>query len=601
MAPMRILVAAVALASSSACLVDLRDAAMGDALRDAPTDVEQAATVCADGPRTFGIDVSKWQGTIDWGDVRADGARYAFIRVSDGVDYPDARFQGNWDGAKQAGVLRGAYQFFRPDESAIAQADLLIDAVLEGGPADLPPVIDVEVTGGRSASTIVAQIATWIDRVEDRLGVQPIIYSGKYFWQDHVGNSRAFRDHPLWHPQYTSASCPNIADAWDDWAFWQYSAEGRVAGISGDVDMNRFNGGFEDLLPARPPRGRIGLADCTRIRGRAVDDDAPEAPVAVKVFFDGERAPGVPRVVAETGAERIWRVATPNRFKDGRTHEVRAYAYDTDTGEPTLLSNGPLSFTCPRPVLPLSEAEGVLRRVPGTDAMASWGFGRNDVAPYPGDELQAYARDAAWPESPRLVKAIGGTTIWLVDGDRRRRVPGADALAAWGFESGDVEALDEQALAAWPVAHPLPDRPFLLRVEGEARVRLLDVAPPGGPEAATADDGEGDPLDDVPLPEEEEAILPPFDPLEPADAPLDDALEAPVDGSSTRDVDGTDAADEPLPPSVEEGGCAQTSSSSHATLAAALLLCAAARSTRRDVTAAAARRARARSTAPARR
>ncbi len=225
------------------------DMAMGDGLRGTKDDpatygfVEQAAQVCADGPTVYGIDVSKWQGNIDWGAVAGDGVRYAIIRVSDGLNTLDEKFARNWAGAREAGIRRGAYQFFRPSQDAEQQAALLVRRIREeGADFEMPPVIDVEATDNRGAQAIAAGVRTWIDHVQRELGVAPMIYTGKYFWQDNVGNSRDFRDYRLWHAQYTGAQCPNIADAWDRWAMWQYSSTGRVAGIAGNVDQNRFNG-----------------------------------------------------------------------------------------------------------------------------------------------------------------------------------------------------------------------------------------------------------------------------------------------------------------------------------------------------------------------
>lgn len=205
------------------------------------------ATVCATGSTLFGIDVSKWQGNIDWARVKAAGVKYAFIRVSDGIATLDEKFVPNWVGAGAQGIPRGVYQFFRPHRDPIAQADIVIDHLLEHGVGELPPVIDVEATNDQTPETIARNVGLWIDRVESALGVTPIIYTGRYFWNDNVRSS-AYSSYPLWIAHYTSAACPNIPDAWGRWAFWQYSSTGRVDGIAGDVDMNRFNGTVSDLL-----------------------------------------------------------------------------------------------------------------------------------------------------------------------------------------------------------------------------------------------------------------------------------------------------------------------------------------------------------------
>src|SRR5438132_949047 len=98
-----------------------------------------------------GIDVSYYEGHIDWPQVKAAGNDFAFIRLSDGTHHLDSKFAANWAGAKDAGVIRGAYQFFRPAQSATAQANLLLDTMGALEPGDLPPTLDVEVMDGVSA------------------------------------------------------------------------------------------------------------------------------------------------------------------------------------------------------------------------------------------------------------------------------------------------------------------------------------------------------------------------------------------------------------------------------------------------------------------
>ncbi len=154
-----------------------------------------AVVACASGSTLEGIDVSSWQGTIDWSRVAGAGIQFAFIRVSDGA-YQDPKFDQNWSGARANGVIRGVYQFFRAHEDPVAQADLLISRMGPLQPDDLAPVLDAEVTDGQSTSTIATKIGQWVDRIETRTGRTPIIYTGRYFWNDSVG--RDMSDLPLW-------------------------------------------------------------------------------------------------------------------------------------------------------------------------------------------------------------------------------------------------------------------------------------------------------------------------------------------------------------------------------------------------------------------
>ena len=205
----------------------------------------EGGIVCGDGPTVMGIDVSSHQGEIDWAAARAGGVEFAFVRVSDGPSRLDARFAANWDGAGAQSILRGAYQFFRPEQDPIAQADLLL-GMLGPSPGELPPALAVEATGDLPPAAIEAAVRAWIDRVEPAIGRPPILYTGFYFWRDEVG-APDLTASPLWHAQYTSAECPRIAPPWRRWAFWQFTQTGRVAGIAADVDIDRWNGTLSDL------------------------------------------------------------------------------------------------------------------------------------------------------------------------------------------------------------------------------------------------------------------------------------------------------------------------------------------------------------------
>ncbi len=240
--------------------------------------------VCADGDTVRGIDVSHWQGAIDWGSVAGAGIRFAFIRVSDGTGTMDDQFHRNWPEARRVGILRGVYQYFRPNQDPIAQADLLVREMGALETDDLPPVIDVEATGSRSPSEVAAAVRAWVDHVAAATGRRPIVYTGRYFWQDSVGNAE-MPDTPLWVANW-GVSCPDLPAAWSGWRFWQESSTGSVAGISGNVDMDRFNGNMDALHAFGAPRctphcdGDVmvaddcGRGDCSVFGSRCVDDAA---------------------------------------------------------------------------------------------------------------------------------------------------------------------------------------------------------------------------------------------------------------------------------------------------------------------------------------
>jgi GH25 family lysozyme M1 (1,4-beta-N-acetylmuramidase) len=204
------------------------------------------ARVCAAGPTVEGIDVSVHQERVDWPKVKASGRAFAFARVSDGLRHVDERFAENWAGIKSVGMVRGAYQFFRPGQNALEQADLMVRSVGALGPGDLPAVLDIESSDGQSSATIVAGMRTWLRRVKEGTGKDPIIYAAVGFWDTLSGTSE-FAANTLWVANY-QVSCPFVPDTWPNWTFWQYADTGSVPGVDGNTDVNRFNGTLEQLL-----------------------------------------------------------------------------------------------------------------------------------------------------------------------------------------------------------------------------------------------------------------------------------------------------------------------------------------------------------------
>lgn len=204
-----------------------------------------------------GIDVSYWNAGIDWPKVRATGQRFVFIKASEGDFYSDPSFAANWSGAKAAGLLRGAYHFFRANVDAKKQANRFIDyvkSVSDNG--ELSPVLDMETSDGQKKEKIIERAKVWLDLVEAAFGKKPIIYSGQYFLQDYFSEAGGgppvwTKDYPLWLAQYPNnyveGSQPSLPRGWFKWSFWQYSEKGRVNGVNANVDLNVFNGTLEEL------------------------------------------------------------------------------------------------------------------------------------------------------------------------------------------------------------------------------------------------------------------------------------------------------------------------------------------------------------------
>jgi lysozyme len=194
-----------------------------------------------------GIDISHYNSTVDCGKLAAAGVTFAIAKASEGRSTKDPLYSANYAGLKQNQIFRGAYHFFYPQIDAQAQAANFLSVVTQLGPGDLPPTLDVEVSGEQSPAAIAAGIQQWLDTVEQELGRTPIIYTAASFWNTALGGSAAFSDYPLWVAHYTSNPSPNVPKGFSDYLFWQYSESGSVPGISGNVDMDWFKGSSSDL------------------------------------------------------------------------------------------------------------------------------------------------------------------------------------------------------------------------------------------------------------------------------------------------------------------------------------------------------------------
>ncbi len=196
------------------------------------------------GTKIQGIDVSHFQGTVNWQEVKQAGMRFAIAKATEGQNTVDSQFKNNWQNIKAAGLLRGAYHFFDAGIDGTAQANhFLQNAQIE--PDDLPPVIDVEAAAQASNALILQEVQNWLDTVEQALHRRPMIYTTASFWNSHLNHT--FGAYPLWIAEY-GVSVPKIPVGWSNWQFWQYSQSGKVSGVSGSVDMDYFNGSYDDLL-----------------------------------------------------------------------------------------------------------------------------------------------------------------------------------------------------------------------------------------------------------------------------------------------------------------------------------------------------------------
>jgi lysozyme len=190
-----------------------------------------------------GVDVSRWQGDINWSKLRAQGANFAYIKATDGGDHMDPMFRKNWKEANEAGLRRGAYHFFYWCRTGSEQADWFIRNVPKSASA-LPPVIDVEYNHGSrcksrpSRETVLKKMKTFMDKLEAHYGQRPIIYTAPDFYEDNLQGE--FGDHAFW--LRSTAAHPKKTYPDRKWLFWQYSGTGLSHGVRGEIDLNVFNG-----------------------------------------------------------------------------------------------------------------------------------------------------------------------------------------------------------------------------------------------------------------------------------------------------------------------------------------------------------------------
>ncbi|WP_421913307.1 GH25 family lysozyme [Mesorhizobium sp.] len=209
-----------------------------------------------------GVDVSRWQGDVNWQKLRAQGANFAYIKATDGGDHLDPMFMKNWRGAEAAGLKRGAYHFFYWCRTAGEQADWFIRNVprMEGA---LPPVIDVEWNGEStckhrpSREKVLEKMQVFMDKLERHYGQRPIIYTAPDFYRDNLQG--AFLDYPFW--LRAVAQHPSKVYPGRKWLFWQYSGSGLSHGVTGRIDLNVFHGDERQWRDWAGGRQTIAAAD----------------------------------------------------------------------------------------------------------------------------------------------------------------------------------------------------------------------------------------------------------------------------------------------------------------------------------------------------
>ena len=200
--------------------------------------------------QVHGIDISKYQGDIDWPRVRQAGISFAFIKATEGGDHADDRFAQNWAGARAAGVPRGAYHYYYFCRPALEQAAWFMNHVPQD-PAALPPVLDLEWTHKSRTctyrpdpATVRSEAKLFLQAMQTRYHKRPVVYTTVDFYRDN--ELWKLEGYPFW--LRSVAGHPSEVYPGQNWHFWQYTGTGMVDGIRGPTDLNVFAGNFGQLV-----------------------------------------------------------------------------------------------------------------------------------------------------------------------------------------------------------------------------------------------------------------------------------------------------------------------------------------------------------------
>lgn len=204
-----------------------------------------------------GVDVSHHQGPIEWIALAGPLVRFAYIKASEGATIQDPRFVANWNGARRAGIVPGAYHFFTLCRSGLDQAANFLGAIAQVGGTHLPPAIDLEYGGNCSAhptaEAVRGEIGSFMAAVESKIGCRTILYVTQEFYEAYIRDR--FPGRPIWMRNVYRQPKPG-----DGWLFWQFANRGRLPGAQTYIDLDVFRGDPEEFsqilcVAAPSPRG----------------------------------------------------------------------------------------------------------------------------------------------------------------------------------------------------------------------------------------------------------------------------------------------------------------------------------------------------------
>jgi len=208
----------------------------------------------------YGPDVASYQHPygqpLDWSAIAASAQAFTIVKATEmtsGGVYVNPYLRDDLAGAESNGMTVGSYAFARPEYGAVEQADAFAAAVGTLPAGSLPPVLDLEVTGGLAPAELIRWTQTFLDRLQADTGIVPMIYTGPYFWDSAMAGSSAFTRYPLWEASYTGGPPPQAFGGWPSYTLWQFTDNATISGIGGGVDQSLLNGTRQALLSLAQP------------------------------------------------------------------------------------------------------------------------------------------------------------------------------------------------------------------------------------------------------------------------------------------------------------------------------------------------------------
>lgn len=241
-----------AASGASAPVVAAGCAAPGSAQPQKGSSVIDWSTLRTASPGTlFGVDLSSYQGEVDWAKLKAAGVAFVFVKATEGQTVIDPCFASNWAGAAKAGIPRGAYHVYRTATSGSTQAaHFMAQVQAQGHPGELPPVLDLEtsIIQGENVTSADQEIVGWLQAVRPLVNggsATPLVYGSLSLFSGYLAG-KAIPQSAVWLAEYTSGPA-HQPQGWPNWLFWQFSASGNVPGVTGVVDLSRFSGTAADF------------------------------------------------------------------------------------------------------------------------------------------------------------------------------------------------------------------------------------------------------------------------------------------------------------------------------------------------------------------